>query len=213
LLTAPQASATAPSELAINPLAREQATVIEEAKARLRTFDNQWVPRFSIQGTTYARGTGARPDFSTLGGANGLAPTYYNWGLGFSVKFPILDYAPVKAQQAEQAANLRTEESRYKLILTDLETRRNRALAAVEAAKAIALLTPTQLEAARAAASQAEARYKSGLATLVEVADAQRGLSQAEIDDALARLNIWRAMLGVRIAEGDLAPFLRMAGQ
>jgi outer membrane protein TolC len=142
-----------------------------------------------------------------------LAPDFYNWGIGFSVKFPILDLAPIRAQQAQQAANLRTEESRYRLIVTELETRRNRALAAVEAARQLAQLTPTQLESARAAEAQAQARYRSGLATLTELADAQRVLAQAEIDDGLARLNVWRALLALRTAEGDLAPFLKMAGQ
>jgi outer membrane protein TolC len=86
-------------------------------------------------------------------------------------------------------------------------------MAALQAAREVAKLTPSQLEAAGAAESQAQARYKAGLATLVEVADAQRILAQAEIDDALARLNIWRALLAVRSAEGDLTPFLRTAGQ
>ncbi|MGH9629740.1 MAG: TolC family protein, partial [Bryobacteraceae bacterium] len=196
-----------------NPVVREQNALVEEAKARLKTLDNQWAPRFSVQATTYSRGTGARPDFTTLGGANGLAPTFYNWGLGFSVKFPWLDYAPVRAQQAEQSANVRAEEGRYRLIVTELEARRNRALAAVEAARKLAALAPVQLTAARAAEAQAQVRYKSGLATLVEVADAQRSLAQAEIDDGLARLNVWRSLLALRTAEGDLAPFLQKAGQ
>jgi hypothetical protein len=43
---------------------------------------------------------------------------------------------------------------------------------------------------------------------LTELADAQRLLTNAEIDDALARLNIWRAKLAVAAAQGDLQPFL-----
>lgn len=213
LLSLPETAPQAAAQVTENPFAKEQNAAIDEAKARLKTFDRQWVPRFSLQGTTYARGTGANPDFTTLGGANGLAPSFYNWGVGFSVKFPILDQAQIRAQQAEQAANVRTEESRYRLIVTELETRRNRALAAVEAASQLAQLTPTQLESAKAAEAQAQARYRSGLATLVEVADAQRVLAQAEIDDGLARLNIWRALLALRSAEGDLTPFLEMAGR
>ena len=34
-----------------------------------------------------------------------------------------------------------------------------------------------------------------------------------EIDDALAKLAVWRAMLGVAVAAGDLEPFLRQAGR
>jgi outer membrane protein len=199
--------------LAQNPLAREQNAAVEEAKARARTTDNFWVPRFSLQATTYARGTGVLPDSTTLGGANGLAPTFYNWGLGFTVKFPLLDFAPVRALQAEESARIRAEEGRYRLVLTELDIKRNQALAAVESARKLAALTPTQLEAARAAEAQAQARYKAGLATLVEVADAQRVLAQAEIDNGLARLNVWRAILALRVAEGELAPLLQMVGR
>jgi hypothetical protein len=54
------------------------------------------------------------------------------------------------------------------------------------------------------------------LANLTELADAQRLLTNAEIDDALARLQIWRARLAVASAQGDLQPFLddvQKAGQ
>jgi outer membrane protein TolC len=213
LLDLPGEVPVPPAALAQNPLAREQNAAVEEAKARAKTIDNLWVPRFSLQTTTYARGTGVLPDSTTLGGANGLAPTFYNWGLGFTVKFPLLDFAPVRAQQAEESARIRAEENRYRLVLTELDIKRNQALAAVESARKLAALTPTQLEAARAAEAQAQARYKAGLATLVDVADAQRVLAQAEIDNGLARLNVWRAILALRVAEGELAPLLQMVGR
>ena len=43
----------------------------------------------------------------------------------------------------------------------------------------------------------------------MEVAEADRILAQAEIDDALARLGVWRGLLGIAAASGDLEPFLR----
>jgi outer membrane protein len=51
---------------------------------------------------------------------------------------------------------------------------------------------------ARSALEQATARYQSGL---------------AQIDDSLARLNVWRALLQIATARGDLAPFLAEASQ
>jgi hypothetical protein len=45
------------------------------------------------------------------------------------------------------------------------------------------------------------------------VAEAQRLLTQAEIDEALARLGIWRGLLGVAAAGGDIRPFVAEAGQ
>ena len=38
--------------------------------------------------------------------------------------------------------------------------------------------------------------------------EAQRLLAVSEIDQSLARLNIWRALLAVAVAGGDLTPFL-----
>ena len=44
--------------------------------------------------------------------------------------------------------------------------------------------TPAAVTAARAATSQSMARYEAGLATIDEVAEAQRLLTQSEIDDS-----------------------------
>jgi hypothetical protein len=40
------------------------------------------------------------------------------------------------------------------------------------------------------------------------VAEAQRLLTSAEIDDVLARLSIWRGLLGIATAAGDIQPFV-----
>ena len=68
--------------------------------------------------------------------------------------------------------------------------------------------TPIELESARVSEQQASARYRTGLGNIVEVAEAERILTQAEIDDALAKLGVWRALLGAAAAAGDLQPFL-----
>ena len=61
---------------------------------------------------------------------------------------------------------------------------------------------------------QATARYQSGLGNIDEVAEAQRLLTQAEIDDALARLErLARRLLGVATAAGDIQPFVAEASQ
>jgi len=65
------------------------------------------------------------------------------------------------------------------------------------------------LQAARDTEQQASARYKTGLGNIVEVAEAQRILIQAEIDDALAKLGVWRALLGLSVAAGDVQPFVQ----
>ena len=70
------------------------------------------------------------------------------------------------------------------------------------------VVRPIERQAATAGESQARARYQNGLASVVEVAEAERLLAQAEADDAVARLGVWRALLAAAQARGDLTPFL-----
>ena len=65
----------------------------------------------------------------------------------------------------------------------------------------------------RAAAEQANARYQAGLGNIDEVAEAQRLLTQGEIDDALARLGVWRGLLAVATAAGDIRPLVAEVSQ
>ena len=64
--------------------------------------------------------------------------------------------------------------------------------------------------AARQSEAQAGARYRAGLASIVEVADAQSLLAQAEVQDQLARIDVWRALLAQSAAQGTLTPFLSL---
>ena len=212
LLTAP---GPPPGEggLASNPLAREQDAAVNESRARLRVLERSYFPRFSMQGTTYARGTGAEADGRLLGGVNGLGPNIQNWALGFTASFPVFELPAIRARRVAENARLDAERGRYEQVLLDLKARRDRALASYEGAQEVAQTTPIAVDAARTAVEQARARYQSGLGTALEVADAQRRLAQTEIDDSLARLDIWRARLAVFAAEGDIAPLLREASQ
>jgi outer membrane protein TolC len=129
------------------------------------------------------------------------------------VTFPVLDFASVRAKEAEQSASIRAETARYQQIATDLKARWNGAVATLGGARNVAANTPVQVAAARATTEQATARYQSGLGNIDEVAEAQRLFTQAEIDDALARLGVWRALLGVAAAAGDLQPLVAEASQ
>jgi outer membrane protein len=80
-------------------------------------------------------------------------------------------------------------------------------LAEPKSAQLVAQQTPIELAAAQASETQSRARYAASLATVVEVADAEGLLAQAEIDDALARLNVWRNLFGLAYTQGDLQPF------
>jgi outer membrane protein TolC len=213
LLQLPPERSAATLDTAANPLSMEQTAVVEQLRAELRILERSYFPRFALQGAAYARGTGAEVNGTNLGGLNGLAPTAQNYALGFTVTFPVMDKPSIQAREAGQSATIRAETARYQQIATDLKAQWNVAVATLNGARNVAANLPVQVAAARAATEQATARYQSGLGNIDEVAEAQRLLTQAEIDDALARLGVWRALLGVATAAGDLQPFLAEAGQ
>jgi outer membrane protein TolC len=198
-------------DVSAHPAAQEQNVAIEEVKARQTALDRTWYPKFALQGAAYARGTGAFPDGTTGGAASGLGPNIHNWGLGFTMTFPLLEQPAIKARREIEVHKERSEAARLDQVLRDLNGRLEKAKAMLEGARRAARQAPVQLHAARAVEQQATARYKAGLATIVEIADAQRLLAQAEIDASLANLNIWRAMLAVAASRGDLAEFLERA--
>jgi outer membrane protein len=83
----------------------------------------------------------------------------------------------------------------------------------VSGARRVAANTPIQVSSARTAVQQATARYEAGLASIDELAEAQRLLTQAEIDDVLARLSVWRGLLQIATAAGDIQPFVAEASR
>ena len=211
LLSDPTPAPSPEGAPAKHPALLEQTAAIDAVRARQKVLDRSIFPKFNVESSTYARGTGANPDFTTQGGANGLAPNFYNWGLGFSLNFGLTEWATLKPRREIESAHERTEQARLEQIQTDLTARLAKARALIDGARQVAAVTPIALEAARASESQATARYRAGLGTLVEVAEAQRMRTQAEIDSALARLGVWRGMLEAAIAAGSLDEFIQQA--
>ena len=181
------ASVPAPALAAArHPMAMAQNAAIEEVKARENALDRSYFPRFNLEGTGYARGTGIDAYGATGGGASGLGPNIQNWALGMNVTFPAFDLPSIRARKQVEHYHEMAEAARYDQVIQNLNGEMEKANATLAGARRVAENTPIQLEAARATEQQATARYKAGLGNIVEVAEAQRILTQAEIDDALA---------------------------
>jgi len=213
LLQLPSQKKVESTGVAANPVAQEQNALVQESQARLSVLEHTYRPTFDLQAVAYARGTGALPDGSTLGGWNGLAPNYFNAGVGFTVSFPAFSLFSIRAQEAQEAAAGRSASATYHQVLTDLQAQLNAAQATLVHDQRIAAETPKEVADARAGFNQANAQYRSGLTTIIAVADAQRLLAQAEIDDSLARLAVWRAMLQIQTVQGDISGFLSEASR
>jgi outer membrane protein len=211
LLQLPPSGLMLPASLATHPFATTQAAAVELVKTRERELDRSYFPRFEFQSASFGRGTGAQTTGDVLGGLNGLSPNTINWAVGLTAKFPLFDFASIRSRKAIERFNESAESARLDQVILDLTGQYERAKAEVEGARRIAENTPIQLEAARLTEQQVRSRYQAGLATIIEVADAQRLLTQAEIEDALARLRVWQALLAMAASQGDLEPFLKQA--
>jgi outer membrane protein TolC len=135
-------------------------------------------------------------------------PDTGNWVAGLVLTWPILDMFWSGARLDVARADETTARAQKREIEVAVQSQIERARAILDGAKKVATNTPIALAAARNAEQQASARYQSGLAAVTEVADAERVLTQAEIDDADARLGVRSAQLLLARALGDLEPFL-----
>lgn len=194
-----------------NPLMAEQKAATVENEAQLKALQRSWVPQFNIEGSAYGRGSGAQTDGQRLSEANGLAPNVGNYVVGANIRFPLMDFASIHARASEQASLVRAARANEDLTARNLREQFEQALAELRATETIAGNTPVQLQAAQTALDQATARYKAGLVAIDDVAQTQRLLVQADIDNSIARLNVWRAFLKLQYIRGDLQPFLQEA--
>jgi outer membrane protein len=192
-----------------HPLSQARQAAIELDQAREAVLARTYRPRLFVQSSVFARGTGANPDGEFDGGADGLGLDRANWAAGLQVVFPnLFDVASLRARRVAAAAATRADRARYEEAVLALTSEQQTADALAEAAGAVALNTPVQLAAARASETQARARYEAGLASIVEVADAQSLLAQAEYQHGAAQVDVWRALLAQAVAGGDVAPLI-----
>jgi len=200
-----------PASLPQHALVQSGQAAIDVALARESVLAATYRPRVFLQSSVFARGTGANVDDGFDGGANGLGLERANWAAGVQVVFPnLFDLATVRARRAAAEATTRSERAHYEEAAQTVSSQQRIADAMVAAARAIAQNTPIQLAAARQSETQARARYDAGLASIVEVADAQNLLTQAEYQDAAARVDVWRALLAQAVAGDSLAPFVNL---
>jgi outer membrane protein TolC len=209
LLQQPPAETLHSAAPADNPLARDQMAAVRQVQAQEKVLSRTDYPRVFLGAEAFGRGSEVPNNGSIIGNWNGLAPGRGNWVAGLTITFPnLFDFKALGAQKQMAKANERAQQALYDKTIQDLTGQIQTALAQLKSAQLVAQQTPIELAAARASETQSRARYAASLATLVEVAEAEGLLAQAEMDDAVARLNVWHSLFNVAYAQGDLEPFL-----
>lgn len=199
------------ASLAEHPAAIAQQRRIEEEKARISVLNHSYAPHVTTEGLISARGSGETSTGAIKPGAAGLGFDVYNWEAGLTVSMDVSSIFAIREKKKVEVANRRAAEANYALTVQTLTGQQQTALAELDGARRVAENTPTELAASRQSETQALARFRAGLGTIVDVAEAQGLLAQAEMDDSLARLSIWRALADLSAASGDITPFLNTA--
>lgn len=194
-----------------HPLAQSRRAAVDVARAQEDVLANTDRPRLYLQSSIFARGSGADPSGSLDGSADGLGLDRANWAAGVQVVFPnLFDFSSLRARRSASASSTRAETARYDEALLTVTGQQQTADALADAARAIVANMPVQLAAARESEAQARARYDAGLASIVEVAESQALLAQAEYQDAAARVDVWRALLAQAVARGNVGTFIEL---
>ena len=191
-----RAMARDPRLVALVARLKAQELTTRAVRAELR-------PDISLTGTVSARAGGAAPISGDAADYSGLLPTVPNWDAGLVLSWPLFDGTiDARASAARAKENVAREDlSIAKQVLTaDVE----QAYVGVDIARKALPGLQRAVTAAIANYAQADARFKAGLGTSVELADAEALRTDAEIQMAMGIFDLarTRAAFGRVIAEG-----------
>ena len=110
------------------------------------------------------------------------------------------------ARGNEQAAK-----ADFELAMQVLEKKDSRARIMLSQSSKIAQHTPLLVEAARVREIKVMKRYSTGLTNMVALADAERALATAQVEDAVAQIDVWRSILAPRLCAGRSRSFLQLS--
>ncbi|MBS1809859.1 MAG: TolC family protein [Acidobacteria bacterium] len=192
-----------------HPFLLAQQANLDVILARRHVLDRSYYPKLNWQTALFARGTGALLD-TQIKYTRGFYPDTANWATGISLTFSPTDIFALRAKKRAEAFSYNAEQARYDQTSQRLKAEDARAKVMLDAARKLATNAPLQLKAAQETELRIRARYQAELATVTEVAEAQRLFAQAEVENALAKLSVWRALLAQAKANGDLQPFLNL---
>jgi outer membrane protein len=122
--------------------------------------------------------------------------------VGVTLNWPVFDAGLRRAETAERTAVARGAELELQLALRGVEQQIRTASVRVESEQAALREATAALRAARKNADETNELYRQGLASALELADANQRLFEAEVAEVTARYRMAQAYLALREAGG-----------
>jgi outer membrane protein len=175
-----------------DPELQAREALVRAQQARTAAIDAELRPDLQVTAAVSARAGGAPASNDVAARSGGWLPEVPNWDAGLLLSWPILDFAVLARRDASRELE--------SLRRAELDAARQRLSASVQQAYLAAAVSRDALpaleraaEAARQNQAQADARYRAGLASAVELADAEALRTDAEIQLAIGQFDLARA--------------------
>lgn len=196
-------------DLRSHPLARFKYAEMDRWRAKRVVLDKAYRPHLWLNCSVWGRGGGdnVNPIKPVLGG---VMPQVFNYMFGVTYSFPFLEYFPLKAQKDMASSNERAARADLEQAMLVLEKKDATARIMLEQNRKVADETPLLVDAAKVKEINILKRYTIGLTNVVSLAMAEENLAQAEVENSVAQIEVWRAILALGYAQGDLNSFLRL---
>jgi outer membrane protein len=189
-----------------NPAYEYYQAQVALSSANLREIERGWRPKLDLWANAYSRGSGIDPG-GVINKADGWMLTRTNYGAGVQLSFPILQFSRINIQKRQYRNLLQADREQLAQADLNLRLQIRTAESNYEQTRLIAQEAPIQSRAARLSYQGLELSYKSGLVDYTRLTQGQYQLLNAEMAEADANLQVWRALLDISVAKGDLNLF------
>ncbi len=169
---------------------------IKAQEDQTRAYYAELRPELVFAGTLNSRAGGAQPSSSApIPTGGGWLPSVPNWQVGLVLTWPIFDGVLwARGYASEQQEVVRHEEAAF--IRQQVVAQVDNAYVSVVIAREALPRIQTAVDAARANYAQAEARFRAGLGTPTELADAASLWVEAQTAFAVGEFDLARARAG-----------------
>jgi outer membrane protein TolC len=185
-----------------NPEVARAVAKLRAQEAETRAVTRELAPNVFATAGLSGRAGGAAPTSGGVPYGEGWLPDVGNWHAGLVLQWNAFD-AMVLARRSASQAREEVARADVDLARTQVALEAERAYLDLDAASRALPGLAAALDAARANQAQAEARFKAGLGTIVELADAEALLTSAQLELAIGQFGVARARAALARALGQ----------
>ncbi len=185
-----------------NPRMAATLAELQAAEERTRAIGAELRPDLSLTATLSGRAGGAPPSTGPVPSGDGWVPDVPNWNAGVVLSWPLFDSITSARRDAARAEE-QVHRDEVDAVREQETAGVRQAYLQVEVGRAALVGLQNAVVAARANYDQADARFRAGIGTAVELADAEAVRTDAEIQLAEGEFELARARasFGRRVAE------------